>query len=125
MPLITKRTAVTASTQSENVVEGSSFEFLINDSIVRLNMVVARPLNYHEVQSLFQIGGQTLIQPPFGLVFPVEDSDEGGTDPSIPNDLYHVYIQRAAAAGERLFLSFLNEGAATAQINWMIRIDGV
>lgn len=120
MPAITKMTEIDSNKQSNNELEGSSYEFLEMDSIVRLNMVVFDPENYTDIQCLFQIGGITLMQPPFGLVFPC------GTllqDSNIPNDIFHPYITRGAPAGSRLFLAFNNTGANTAKINWIVRID--
>ena len=69
MPIITLRTEMAASQQTNNILEGSSFEFLEETSIVRFLAVVETLANY-DVQCLFQIGGVTLIQPPFGLIFP-------------------------------------------------------
>lgn len=119
MPVITARTEVEANKQSNNVLEGSSYEFLEIDSIVRLNMVVATAANY-KMQCLFQIGGITLMQPPFGLVFPLATFVN---DANIPNDIYHPYVTRGAPAGSRLFLSFTNTGTTDMYVHWIVRVD--
>lgn len=118
MPTISRQTDLAVNTQGNNVLEGSSFEFLEYDAIVRLNMVVKNP-EYYGVQCLFQIGGISLVQPPFGLVYPVATLNMNS---STPNDIYHPYITRAAAAGSRLFLAFSNKATA-ATVNWIVRID--
>lgn len=119
MPVITAQTTIAANKQSNNVLEGSSYEFLEMDSIVRLNMVVQN-INYPYVQCLFQIGGITLMQPPFGLVFPISSFIENA---AIPNDIYHPYVTRGAPAGSRLFLSFTNTFTTAAVVNWIVRVD--
>lgn len=119
MPLISGRTQLAANEQTNNVLEGSSFEFIEGDSVVRLNLVNLTQDN-ENVQCLFQVGGITLIQPPFGLVHPLRTNAE---DPAIPNDVYHAYIMRGAPAGSRLFMSFQNTAAGTPAIAWMLRID--
>jgi len=119
MPVITAQTILAGNKQSNNVLEGSSYEFLEMDSIVRLNMVVITA-NHNGIQCLFQIGGITLMQPPFGLVFPIATYID---DAGIPNDIYHPYVTRGAPAGSRLFLSFTNTSATTAYLNWVVRID--
>jgi len=125
MPSITARTSVPANSQTNNVVEGSSFEFLEVNSVIRLNMVVTDNGNY-DIQCLFQIGGTTILQPPYALVFPINlFNNYPGSDPTIPNEVYHSYITRGASAGERLFMSFTNGGGTARNVNWVIRIDAV
>lgn len=128
MPIITGRTALSANQQTNNILEGSSFEFLEADSIIRLLMVNESPGN-DDVQAFFSIGGVILIQPPFGLVYAPGAllADNKGaiyTDPLIPNDVAHPYIVRTAPAGARLFLSLNNTGGGTPAVRWTVRIDG-
>lgn len=122
MPIITGKTTIAGSGQSPNVIEGSSFEFILNDALVIMSAItVGNSANTDDddVQVLFQIGGVTLIQPPFGLIF----SNPPTT--AIPNDLYHNYIRTPAASGARLFMTFLNNESTSVVVNWIIRIDPV
>jgi len=118
--IITGTTQVAAASQSNNVLEGSSFEFVLEDSVIQAAMILQEDSRY-DVQCLFQIGGVTVMQPPFGLIFPSLAAES-----KIPNNMYHNMIYIGAAAGERLFCSFQNGNTSTAaNINWQVRIDTV
>jgi len=124
MSLITGRTSLAASSQSANVLEGSSYEFLQSDSIVVMDAIVVGGTTVEtsiDVQCLFQIGGVTLMQPPFSRIFNSIDAKEGPG--MIPNSLYHNYIRSQAVSGSRLFLSFLNAETSAHVVNWIVRID--
>lgn len=117
MPAIQGRTALTANSTSENVVEGSNFEFIAVRSIVTVAAILVSA-DDADVQAFFTLGGASLLQPPYARLFP-------GGDQKIPNNIYHNIVRVGADAGERIFLTFTNGSSSAQNVNWVIRIDPV
>ena len=122
MTTISRHTDVPANTITENVIAGSSFEYLESNSIVTLTALVITPQGYMDLQGLWQLGGTTLMQPPFAEIYSVIDNRD---DTSFPNDIHHRLSRAFAPAGARLFLSLQNESTQAATVRWQVRIEGV
>lgn len=116
MPAMQGQTTVPANSDSANVLAGSLFEFITQDSLVMISAVVVTASNGANVQATFNLGGVALLQPPEGAIFAAEAD-------TIPNDLYHNIVRIGAAAGERLFLRFHNQDDTAQDVRWAVRID--
>lgn len=111
MPLIADSVSVAANSSSGNVLAGSPYEFVNQDSIVTLALTQpgAAP---GDITMDFQIGGESLAsqsQTPFKAPFPTFLDD--------------TLIQAGARAGERLFLNLNNTTVGALVPQWMVRID--
>lgn len=131
--LITGRTTIAAGKRSENVVAGSSFEFVEQASLIQMAGIVTVP-DYYDIQMLFNLGGVNFSEPSFAMIFPLMVTQVGTVaeglglqlnSDGIPNNLYHNYIYAGASPSDRIFMEFINQGTSAAAVNWLIRIDPV
>ena len=118
MPAIIAQNTVGANSTSENVLEGSNFEFLEEDSIVMLSAVIPSIANAANLQCTFLLGGAALLTPPFGTIFVAPAN-------TIPNDIYHNLVRIGGTARERLFMTFQNSTGNAVTVRYSLRIDGV
>lgn len=126
MPAIIGTTTVAANEISDNVVEGSNFEFLAVPSLVMFSALVIPATNASSVDALFTLGGTSLLQPPFGKIFnPVVFTGFDGGDKTIPNDIEHNLVRVGGDPGERIFVTFTNDNANAQTVRWSLRIDPV
>lgn len=105
MPTIANTQSVAANSSSGNVLQGSPFEFLAQDSIIVLAITQAGAAAT-DVTMDFQLGGESLTAQaaiPFKATFPTFETD--------------TMVRAGGRAGERLFLNLNNTtvGALVAQ----------
>ena len=110
MPTIAVRTSVAANSESANVLAGSPFEFVAVPSIVTL-AATQRGAAPSDITSVFQIGGESVVQG--GNV-----SDRAAS-PTFRDDLF---ARGGGAAGERLFLTFLNTTVGALNVDILLEI---
>ena len=118
MPAILAQHSVAANETSENVLEGSNFEFIEEDSIVMLSAVVPTVANAANLQCTFLLGGAALLTPPFGTIFVAPAL-------TVPNDVEHNLVRVGGSARERLFMTFQNNTGNAVVVRYSLRIDPV
>lgn len=113
MPTLSGKTMLAAAATVQNVFLGSQYEFAPFDATIEVGAVSNRGTT-----SMALFSGPDVLQEPGGQV-PFKTI---GTEymPSYPDD-YHW--EDEVAKGDRLKLTLVNgEGAATAIVNWSLKI---
>lgn len=117
--VLTGTTVIGAGETSPNVLKGSAFEDLIQDSLVQMAAIV-QTVGKKTIQCTFNIGGVSMMVPPYALIFPTAAGQA-----TIPNNLYHNYVYIGGNAGDALYMTFANSDSAAVTVDWLVRIDPV
>ena len=110
MPVIQKETVITANTTNDNLISGSSFEFLRGNSIVSIGIVGSATGLVASIQS----GSDIVLEEAPILV--------KTTMPTIPDDMYY---NDAGVAGDRLVLRIRNTTAGDLTCRAIVQVTPV
>lgn len=110
MPTISGRTSLTTGSTNNNVFLGSQYELAPFDGTIEIGMMADKNL----VDAAIFSGPDTLQEPGGFVPFAASEAT-----PKYPDD-YHW--EDEVAQGDRLKLTLHNGNAATAIINWSLRI---
>lgn len=110
MPVIQKEVTVVANTTNDNLISGSSFEFLRRNSIVSIGIVGSATGLVASIQS----GSDIVLEEAPILV--------KTTMPTVPDDMYY---NDAGVAGDRLVLRIRNTTAGDLVVRAIVQVTPV
>lgn len=113
MPTISVRTSVAANATSANVLAGSPFEFVAQQSVVRLAVTQAGAAP-DDVTANFQIGGESIVN--------AGNISNRSAFPTFRDD---QFAMAGAVAGERLFLSYSNTTIGALNVDTLIEVTAL
>lgn len=111
MPTISGRTSLAAGASVANVLQGSQYEFAPFDGTIEIGLFSDKNLVTTAVFS-----GPDVLQEPGGAV-------PFGAAEAAPQYPDHYLWEDEVARGDRLKLSLVNGNAATAIVNWVLRMS--
>ena len=109
MPVIQRKVTVPAGDTNENLLTGSSFEYIRERSIVQMAVLSTDPDTFASIQ----IGPQVVAE---------EFTPKQGTDfPTIPDDFFYTSF---AVPGDQLKVRARNEDAAAQDFYLIVQTTG-
>lgn len=110
MPVIQKEISVAANAVNDNILSGSSFEFLRNNSVVSIGMVGSATGLVANIQS----GADIVLEESPLLV--------KTTMPTIPDDMYYNDV---GVAGDRLVVRVRNTTAGALTVRAIVQVTNL
>ena len=110
MPVIQKETVITANTANDNILSGSSFEFLRSNSVVSIGLVGSATGLVANIQS----GADIVLEESPLLV--------KTTMPIIPDDMYYNDV---GVAGDRLVVRVRNTTAGDLTVRAIVQVTSL
>ena len=110
MPVIQKEVSVAAGAANENILAGSSFEFLRSNSIVSIGLTGSATGLVANIQS----GADIVLEESPLLV--------KGTMPNIPDDMYYNDV---GVAGDRLVVRVRNTSGGALTVRAVVQITSI
>ena len=110
MPVIQKEISIAANAVNDNILAGSSFEFLRGNSVVSIGMVGSATGLVANIQS----GADIVLEESPLLV--------KGTMPTIPDDMYYNDV---GVSGDRLVVRVRNTTAGALTVRAIIQVTAL